>query len=78
MEDTIKMDLKEVEWEGVEWFHLAQKRDQWWDLVNVEISLQAPLKLSSFDSATCNWSVSQSVGRLVRYGLGLWPVMIQI
>jgi hypothetical protein len=23
------MDLKETEWEGVNWIHLAQDRDQW-------------------------------------------------
>jgi hypothetical protein len=33
-EDNIKMDLREIEWEGVDWMHLAWHRDQWWDLVN--------------------------------------------
>jgi hypothetical protein len=23
------MDLREIVWEGVEWIHLAQDRDQW-------------------------------------------------
>jgi hypothetical protein len=26
---TIKMDLKEMRWEGVDWIHLAQYRYQW-------------------------------------------------
>jgi hypothetical protein len=29
-EDDIKMDLREMGWEGVDWIHLDQDRDQWW------------------------------------------------
>jgi hypothetical protein len=28
-EDNIRVDLREIEWEGVDWMHLAQDRDQW-------------------------------------------------
>jgi hypothetical protein len=28
-EDNIRMDLREVWWEGVGWIHLAEDRDQW-------------------------------------------------
>jgi hypothetical protein len=34
------MDLREIGWEGVDWFHLAQDRDQWQDLVNTAMNLQ--------------------------------------
>jgi hypothetical protein len=27
-EDSIKMDLKEIGWEGTEWIHVAQDTDQ--------------------------------------------------
>jgi hypothetical protein len=27
-EDNIKMELREVEWDGMDWIHLAQDRDQ--------------------------------------------------
>jgi hypothetical protein len=27
-ENVITMDLKEIEWEGMDWIHLAQDRDQ--------------------------------------------------
>jgi hypothetical protein len=27
--EDIRMDLREIGWEGVEWIHLAQDRDQW-------------------------------------------------
>jgi hypothetical protein len=32
-EDNIRMDLKEIGWEGVDWMHLAQYRDQWRTLI---------------------------------------------
>jgi hypothetical protein len=35
-EDNIRMALKEIEWDGVEWIHLAQVKDQWQALVNTE------------------------------------------
>jgi hypothetical protein len=28
-EDNIRMDLREIRWEGVDWMHLAQDRGQW-------------------------------------------------
>jgi hypothetical protein len=41
-EDNIRMDVREVRWEGVYWIHLAQERDQWRDPVNMEINLRVP------------------------------------
>jgi hypothetical protein len=32
--DNIRMDLREVGWEGVDWIHLPQDRDQWQAFVN--------------------------------------------
>jgi hypothetical protein len=31
-ENNSRMYLREVGWEGVDWIHLAQDRDQWWVL----------------------------------------------
>jgi hypothetical protein len=31
--DNIRMDLSEMWWEGEDWIHLAQDRDQWWAVV---------------------------------------------
>jgi hypothetical protein len=28
-EDNIRMDLREIGWESVNWMHLAQDRDRW-------------------------------------------------
>jgi hypothetical protein len=38
-EDNIRMDLSEIGWEGVEWMHLTQDRDQWQGLVNMVMNL---------------------------------------
>jgi len=38
-EDNIRMDLREVEWEGGDWIHLAQDRDQWWAFVDMLMNL---------------------------------------
>jgi hypothetical protein len=32
--DTIKMDLREIDWDGMDWIDLVQDRDQWRALVN--------------------------------------------
>jgi hypothetical protein len=32
--DNIKMDLREIGWDGIDWIELAQDRDQWRTLVN--------------------------------------------
>jgi hypothetical protein len=38
-EDNIKIDLKEIRWEGIDWIHLAQDRNLWWALVNMTVNL---------------------------------------
>jgi hypothetical protein len=40
--DNNKMDLKETEWEGMDWIDLAQDRDQWRAVVNAVMSLRVP------------------------------------
>jgi hypothetical protein len=34
-EDGIKINVKEVGWEGMDWIHLSQGREQWRDLGNI-------------------------------------------
>jgi hypothetical protein len=41
--DNIKMDLREIEWDGGDWIELAQDRDQWSALVNTVMNLRVPL-----------------------------------
>jgi hypothetical protein len=41
-DDIIRMDLREIGWEVVDWNHLAQNRDQWRVLVNSVMNLRIP------------------------------------
>jgi hypothetical protein len=41
-EDNIGTDLKEIVWEGVDWMHLAQDRDQWKTPVNTVMNPWLP------------------------------------
>jgi hypothetical protein len=40
--DNMKMYLREIGWDGMDWIDLAQDRDQWRDLVNTVKNLLAP------------------------------------
>jgi hypothetical protein len=40
--DNIKIDLKEIEWDGIDWIDLGQERGQWRDLVNTVMNLRVP------------------------------------
>jgi hypothetical protein len=40
--NNITMGLQGVEWEGIEWFYLAQDRDRWWAVVNAVMNLRVP------------------------------------
>jgi hypothetical protein len=39
-EDGIRMDLREICWEGVQWVYLAQDRDRWRAVVNSVMNLR--------------------------------------
>jgi hypothetical protein len=40
--DNIKMDLREIGWDGMDWIDLAQDRDQWRALVITVMNLRVP------------------------------------
>jgi hypothetical protein len=40
--DSIKMDLREIGWDGTDLIDLAQDRDQWRALVNTVMNLRVP------------------------------------
>jgi hypothetical protein len=40
--DDIKMDLRDIGWDGRDWIELAQDRDQWRALVTTVMNLQVP------------------------------------
>jgi hypothetical protein len=39
-EDGIRMHLREIGLEGVDWIRLAQDRDRWWTVVSAVMSLR--------------------------------------
>jgi hypothetical protein len=40
--DNIKIDIREIGWENVDWIDLAQDRGQWRALVNTVMNLWLP------------------------------------
>jgi hypothetical protein len=40
--DNIKMNLRDIRWDGMDWIDLAQDRNQWRALVNMVMNLQVP------------------------------------
>jgi hypothetical protein len=40
--DNIKIDLREIEWDGKDWIDLARDRDEWRALVNTVMKLRVP------------------------------------
>jgi hypothetical protein len=40
--DNIRMNLREIWWEGEDWMHLPQDRDWWQYLVNTAVNLCVP------------------------------------
>jgi hypothetical protein len=51
--DNIKMDLREIGWDGVVWIDMAQDRDQWRALVNTVLNLRVPQNAGKFILLIC-------------------------
>jgi len=47
-EYNIRMDIRKIGWEVVDWLHFAQDRDFWWVLVNKVMKLRVPKKAGNF------------------------------
>jgi hypothetical protein len=47
-DDDIKMDLKEINFGGVDWIHLAKDGDLWLALWNMVMKLSVPKNVESF------------------------------
>jgi hypothetical protein len=54
--DNIKIDLREIGWDGVDWIDLAQDREQWRVLVNTVMNLQV-LKILEVPELLHNWQL---------------------
>jgi hypothetical protein len=57
--NNIKMDLREIGWDGIDWIDLTQDKDQWRALVNTIMNLQVPENAGKFLS-------SCPIGRFLR------------
>jgi hypothetical protein len=53
--DNIKIDLKEIGWDGMDWIHLTKHRDQW----NTVMNLQVPQNAGKFLSGCTTGSFSR-------------------
>jgi hypothetical protein len=45
---NIKIDLREIGWDGMDWIELAQDRDQWRGLVNTVMNFRVPQNAGKF------------------------------
>jgi hypothetical protein len=58
--DNIKIDLREIGWDGGDWIELAQDRDQWRALVKAVMNLRVPYNAGKFLSGCTIGSFSRS------------------
>jgi hypothetical protein len=58
--DNIKVDVREIEWGGMDWSDLPQDRDQWKALVNTVMNLRVPYNARKFLSSCTIGSFSRS------------------
>jgi hypothetical protein len=49
--NNIKIDPREIGWDGMDWIDLAQDRDQWRALVNTVMNLRVPRNVGKFLSS---------------------------
>jgi hypothetical protein len=47
----MKIDLREIGWDGMDWIDLAQDRHQWRALVNTVMNLRVPYNAGNFLSS---------------------------
>jgi hypothetical protein len=40
--DNIQIDLRDIEWDGMDWIDLALDREQWRAIVNTVMNLRVP------------------------------------
>jgi hypothetical protein len=55
--DNIKMDPREIGWDGMDWIDPAQDRDQWRALVNTVMDLPGSIKCREVFECLHNWQL---------------------
>jgi hypothetical protein len=75
-EDNIQMNFIEIESGGVDGIHLAQDRDQLWDLVNTVMKLRFPYDSGKFLSRRATGGFSRTrlhgVSLVSSFGVVCW------
>jgi hypothetical protein len=59
--DNIKIDLRKIGWDGMDWIDLARDRDKWRALVNTVMNLVVPQNAGKFSSGCTIGSFSRRV-----------------
>jgi hypothetical protein len=59
--NNIKIDLIEIEWNGMDWIDLTQDRDQWRAVVNMATKLRVPQNAWKFLSNFITGDISRRV-----------------
>jgi hypothetical protein len=54
---NIKMDLREIGWDGIDWIDLSQNWDQWRALLNRVMKFRVPKKWWEFLEWLHNWQL---------------------
>jgi hypothetical protein len=57
--DNIKIDLREIGWDGMDWIDLAQDSEQWRPLVNTVMNIRVPENAGKFLSSCTIGSFSR-------------------
>jgi hypothetical protein len=55
--DNIRIDLREIGWNGMDWIQLAQDSDQWRALVNTVMNLRVLKNCWEFPEWLHNWQL---------------------
>jgi hypothetical protein len=50
-DDNIRIDLEEIGYEGMNWRHLAQVRNQWQAFVNTAMNLRVSYKVGNLSTS---------------------------
>jgi hypothetical protein len=48
LKDNIRICLREIGWDSMDWIHLAQHREEWMALVNTIMNLRVPINFGKF------------------------------
>jgi hypothetical protein len=57
--DNIKIDLRDIGWDGMDWIDVAHDRDQWRAFLNTVMNLRVPYSTGKFLSSCTSGDFSR-------------------